>query len=161
MSKKESPGSEDKPAKKDSEASSSQQLYQQLLTCMRGTWRSLAVVPAQPGLSARLVADALVAVSGLVRGAAAKLFSAEGLELAGASKVIVDMMTHVEAGGLAIVLLDSVVRKQSGIPIAMAADASLLVVHLGLASTENAQKTVELLGRDKFIGAVTLEHERG
>jgi hypothetical protein len=156
MSRKESPGPEDKGTKKDGD-SSPQQLYQQLLTCMRGTWRSLAVVPAQPGLSARLVADALVDVSSLVRGASAKLFSGEGLELAGASKVIVDMMTHVESGGLAIVVLDNVVRKQSGIPIAMAADATLLVVHLGLASTDNAKKTVELIGADKFIGAVTLE----
>lgn len=149
-----------KDEKKNGEASASQQLYQQLLTCMRGNWHSLVVVPAQPGLSVRLVADALVDVSSLVRGASAKLFSAEGLELAGASKVIVDMTTHVEGGGLAIVSMESVVRKQSGIPIAMAADAALLVVHLGLTSMESAKQTMELIGKDKFIGAITLEQER-
>lgn len=142
------------------ESSTSQQLYQQLLTCLRGSWRSLVVVPAQPGLSVRRVADALVDVSGLVRGASAKLFSAEGLELAGAARTIVDMTTHVEQGGLAIVAMESVVRKQSGIPIAMAADAALLVVHLGLASIDSAKRTLELIGRDKFIGAITLETER-
>lgn len=150
----------DAPPKKDGEASSGpSQLHQQLLTCLKGSWHSLVVVPAQPGLSVRRVADALVDVSGLVRGSPAKLFAAEGLELAGASRVIVDMTSQVEAGGLAIVSLESVVRRQSGIPIAMAADAALLMVHLGLTSTENAKKTVALIGPEKFLGAVTLEQE--
>lgn len=159
MTRKETPPMEDKGLKKD-ESPSTQALYQQLLTCLKGSWRSLVVVPAQPGLSAKRVASALVDVAGLVRGASARLFDAEGLELAGASRLIVEMTTHVEAGGLAVVCLESVVRKPAGIPLALAADAALLVVHLGLSSTEDAKKTMALIGEEKFLGAVTLEQER-
>jgi hypothetical protein len=138
------------------DAQTKQLFYQQLLTCMRGTWHSLVVVPAEPGLSARPVAEALVEVSGLVRGNSAKLFPAEGLEISGASKIIVETMSHVENAGLAVASIDSVVEKQSGVPIVMAADAALLCVHLGLTTTENARKTIELIGRDKFIGVITI-----
>ena len=100
---------------------SSRHLYQQLLTAV-GTWHSIVVVPASPDASAADVARALVDVTNLVRDKHAKLFSTEGLELAGVSKVIVEMMNHVDGGGLAVIALDSVVSKQSGVPVALAAD---------------------------------------
>lgn len=138
-----------------------QQLYQQqLLTCLRGNWNSLAVVPAAPQVSVSAIASALVEVSHLVRGRQAKLFSAEGLEMGGVSKVIVDMIHQVDEGGLAVVTVDSVISKQAGVPVTLAADAALLVVHLGVTRTEDAKRTVELIGEDKFIGAVTLETSR-
>lgn len=139
------------------QAPASQELYQQLLTCLRGTWHSLAVVPAAPHLSGAVVANALVDVSNLVRGQQAKLFSTEGLEMAGVAKVIVDVTHHVDEGGLAVVTVDSVVARQTGIPVTLAADAALLVVHLGVTRIEDAKRTVELIGEKKFIGAVTIE----
>jgi hypothetical protein len=138
-------------------APGSQALYQQLLTCLRGDWHSLAVVPAAPQLSAAIVANALVDVSNLVRGQQARLFSTEGLEMAGVAKVIVEVTHHVDAGGLAVVTVDSVVGKQTGIPLALATDAALLVVHLGVTRIDDAKRTVELIGEKKFIGAVTIE----
>jgi len=138
-----------------------QQLYQQqLLTCLRGNWNSLAVVPAAPQVSVSAIASALVEVSHLVRGRQAKLFSAEGLEMGGVSKVIVEMIHQVDEGGLAVVTVDSVISKQAGVPVTLAADAALLVVHLGVTRTEDAKRTVELIGEGKFIGAVTLETSR-
>ena len=138
-----------------------QQLYQQqLLTCLRGNWNSLAVVPAAPQVSVGPIASALVEVSHLVRGRQARLLSAEGLEMAGVSKVIVEMIHQVDEGGLAVVTVDSVISTQSGVPVALAADAALLVVHLGLTRVEDAKRTVEMIGEAKFIGAVTLESSR-
>ena len=134
----------------------SRQLYQQLLTCV-GSWHSIVVVPACPEASAANVARALVDVANLVRDKHAKLFSTEGLELPGVSKVIVEMSNHVDGGGLAVVALDSVVSRQAGVPVALAADAALLVVHLGLARTEDARTTMAAIGEKKFIGAVTIE----
>lgn len=139
------------------QSAGARELYQQLLTCLRGSWHSLAVVPAAPQLSASVVASALVDVSNLVRGQQARLFSAEGLEMVGVSKIIVDVTHHVDDGGLAIVTVDSVVAKQTGIPMTLAADAALLVVHLGATRMEDARRTVELIGEKKFIGAVTIE----
>lgn len=134
-----------------------QQLYQQLLTCLRGEWHSMVVVPASPGSSAALVANALVDVSTLVRGKKARLFSTEGLGVNDVSKVIVDMMQHIGAGGLAVASIDSVISAQSGIPVALATDVALLVVHLGQTETVDAQRTVEIVGEKKFLGAVTIE----
>lgn len=134
-----------------------QQLYQQLLTCLRGEWHSMVVVPASPGSSAAMVANALAEVSTLVRGKKAMLFSTEGLEVNDVSRVIVDMMQHIGGGGLAIVSIDSVIGAQSGIPVTLAVDVALLVVHLGVTDTADAKRTVELVGAKKFLGAVTIE----
>ena len=136
---------------------SQQQLYQQLLSCMKGEWHSMVVVPASPGTSAATVAQALVEVSSLVRGKKAKLFATEGQDVNGVSGTIVDMMQHVATGGLAIVSIDSVLGAQSGIPATLAVDVALLVVQLGLTQTEDAKRTVEFVGAQKFLGAVTIE----
>ena len=134
-----------------------QQLYQQLLTCLRGEWHSMVVVPASPGSSAAMVANALAEVSTLVRGKKATLFSTEGLEVNDVSRIIVDMMQHIGSGGLAIVSIDSVIAAQSGIPVTLAVDVALLVVELGVTETADAKRTVELIGARKFLGAVTIE----
>jgi hypothetical protein len=128
------------PPQPPEKSQGSRELYQQLLTCLRGSWHSLAVVPAAPQLSASMVASALVDVSNLVRGQQARLFSTEGLEMAGVSKVIVDVTHHVDGGGLAVVVVDSVVAKQPGIPMTLAADAALLVVHLGATKMERSEE---------------------
>jgi hypothetical protein len=132
-------------------------LSQQLLTCLRGDWQSMVVVPASPGQSAAMVADALVEVSTLVRGRRAERFSAEGREVNDSSKVIVALMQHVGSGGLAITSIDSVLASQAGIPVALAVDVALLVVHLGLTDAQDARRTVELIGAGKFLGVVTIE----
>lgn len=137
-------------------ATQQQQLQQQLLSCMRGEWHSLVVVPGSPGTSASAVAQGLAEVSTLVRGKKAKLFSAEGLEVNDVSRIIVDMMQHIATGGLAIVSIDSVIAAQSGIPATLAVDVALLVVHLGVTPIDDAKRTVELVGPQKFLGAVTL-----
>ena len=137
-----------------------QQLYQQLLTCLRGEWHSMVVVPASPGSSASMVAHALAEVSTLVRGKKAMLFSTEGLEVNDVSRIIVDMMQHIGSGGLAIVSIDSVIGAQSGIPVTLAVDVALLVVELGVTETADAKRTVDLVGAKKFLGAVTVESGR-
>jgi hypothetical protein len=134
-----------------------QQLYQQLLTCLRGDWHSMVVVPASPGSSSSFIANALVEVSTLVRGKKARLFTTEGLGVHDVSKVIVEMMQHIGTGGLAIVTIDPLVMAQSGVPVAMAVDVALLVVQLGVTAIDDAKQTVALIGEKKFLGAVTVE----
>lgn len=134
-----------------------QELHRQLLGCLRGDWKSLAVVPASASFSSSFVAKALVEVSTLVHGTPARYFSTEDLDLESVSKIIVDMIGHVEKGGKAVVCVDSVMSGQSGVPVAISADAAVLVVHLGVTTSEDARNTLEVIGASKFIGAVTLE----
>jgi hypothetical protein len=130
---------------------------QQLLTTAKGDWTSLVVVPATPGLSGRIVAEALAEVCGLVRGKAAKLFAAEGLEVQAVSKLVVELTEHVSDGGLAVVSIDSVLSRQAGVPVLLWAERALLVVHLGVTKLDDAKKTAQLVGETKLLGAVTLE----
>ncbi len=153
-------GAEAEGAAKDRSTTTPQHVQQQLLACLRTPWSSLAVVPAQPGTTGRFVAEALADVAWLVRAKDVRVFSAEGLDVAGASKIIVDMVAHVAGGGLAVAIIDPVVARQAGVPIALAADGVLLCVHLGVTELANAKKTVELIGQDKFIGAITVDGSR-
>lgn len=144
----------------DAQPKLTQQVYQQLVGVMRGSWQSLVVVPASPSMSASAVADAMVEVARLARGAPAKLFLTEGLEKAGVSKLIVEMSQHIDSGGVAVVCVESVVSQQAGVPIALASDGALLVVHLGVTKTEDAEHTVGIIGKQKFLGAITIESMR-
>ena len=148
---------EQRAAEKSREAQALQHLQQQLLGCLRSPWQSLVLVPAQPGWSAAALGDALANAAWLVRGKEAKVFSAQGFDVAGASRIIVDIDAHVASGGLAVTVIDPVVSRQVGIPIALAADGVVLCVHLGQTTIANARKTIELIGAQKFLGAVTVE----
>lgn len=138
----------------------SQELSEQLLGCLRGDWHSLVVVPADVKSSAMAVAEALAEASNAVRARPARVFSAEKLSLGATSSLIVEVTDHVERGGIAIVAIDPLVGRPTGMPLIMAADAALLCVHLGVTTAKEAKRTVELAGQGRFIGAVTVAPER-
>jgi hypothetical protein len=124
---------------------------------LKKEWNSLAVLPAHPGGTASHIGKALAKVASLQKDSSIKLISAEGTDLAGASRLIIEMTSHVAQGGLAIVVLDSVISNPAGIPVALAADAALLCVQLGQSDIDSGKRTLELLGEAKFVGAVTFE----
>lgn len=122
---------------------------------LKTEWSSLAVLPAHANGSASAVAKGLAKVAAQHRDNAIKLITAQGADLAATSRVIIDLTQHVAHGGVAIVVLDSVLSNPAGIPIAMATDAALLCVELGVTDVSAAQKTVEIIGASRFLGAVT------
>ena len=124
---------------------------------LKREWSSLVVVPAHPGGAALAVGRGLAQVAALHKDGAVKLIAVEGADLQSASRLIIEMTAHVAAGGVAIVVLESVVGNPAGIPIALAADAALLCVRLGEADLESAERTVELIGAERIIGAVALD----
>lgn len=126
---------------------------------LKKEWSSLAVLPSHPGGSAGPIGKALARVAALQKDSSIKLISAEGTDLAGASRLIIEMTSHVAQGGLAIVVLDSVISNPAGIPVALAADAALLCVQLKQADVDTGRRTLELLGEAKFVGAVSVEAE--
>ncbi len=124
---------------------------------LKKEWSSLAVLPSHPGGSAEPIAKALARVAALQKDSSIKLIDASGTDLAGASRLIIEMTSHVAQGGLAIVVLDSVISNPAGIPVALAADAALLTVELKQADIDTGRRTLELLGEAKFVGAVSHE----
>lgn len=123
---------------------------------LRKDWNSLVVLPAHAKGSGSAIGRALAQVATLHKDSAIKLVSAEGFDLAGASRLIIDMTTHVASGGMVIVVLDSVLSNPAGIPVALAADAVLLCVQLDESDVESAKKTIEMIGESRFVGAVTV-----
>ena len=124
---------------------------------LKKEWSSLAVIPSHPGGSSGPIAKALARVASLQKDSSIKLISAEGTDLAGASRLIIEMTGHVAQGALAIIVLDSVISNPAGIPVALAADAALLCVQLNQSDVDTGRRTLELLGEGKFVGAVSFE----
>lgn len=133
-----------------------QQLWFSLLT---RKWSSLAVVPSHPGISSLFVAQALCDVGKLHRQKPVHLVNAEGVHLVDASSFIDSLGDVAARGDIALVAVDSPLENQAAIPISRSAEAALLVVPLGESTFRNAQRTVELLGRERFIGSITLKSE--
>jgi hypothetical protein len=50
--------------------------------------------------------------------------------------------------------------RSSGLPVALASDAALLSVTLGVSDFVSARRTIELLGSSRFIGSVALPSRR-
>lgn len=137
----------------------SAELQQLWFATLNRPWSSLVVVPAHPGMSSLFVARALAEVGGVHRSSPIRVISAEGIDMGGASRLIIEMTSTVAQGGLVIVAIDSVVTNPTGIPVSLAADAVLMCVALGQSDFKSARKTVELIGKDRFLGTVTLQFE--
>jgi hypothetical protein len=134
------------------------QKWQELwFACLRREWSSLVIVPAHAGGSAREVAVQLAAVAELHRGTPVKRIDAEGVELSQIAGLIVQISSHVADGGMVIVSVSSVFDNQAAIPLALAADAALLCVNYGQSDLSSAKKTLEAVGRERFIGSVNLD----
>jgi hypothetical protein len=132
-----------------------EQRWQELwFAALKHTWSSLVLIPAHAGGSALEIAKNLALVAELHRGSSIKLINAEGADLTGIAGTILQMTSHVSEGGLVIVAVSSIFDNQASIPLALAADAVLLSVTYRRTDTAAAQKTVNAIGKDRFIGAV-------
>ncbi len=118
-------------------------------------WTSLAVVPAVPGVSAESVARALVQVGGEYHGRPIELCEARGLRFDG-TRALVERVSGAHERHTLVVLLDCPLESQPALLVARAASAALLVVPLGRARRAEARKTLDSVGKARFIGAVTL-----
>ncbi|MGZ3446883.1 MAG: hypothetical protein ACXU88_14450, partial [Myxococcaceae bacterium] len=55
-----------------------------------------------------------------------------------------------------LVLIDSVIARPSGIPVALAADAVVLCLTLGKTPVAAARETLKLIGAQRFVGCITI-----
>jgi hypothetical protein len=132
--------------------------WQQIwFAAMRRPWSSMALVPARPGTSALFVAEALASVGRLQGDRPVKLLDAEKTELPAVAEVGKSLAAIVDRLELAVVATDCPLSRPSSIAIARLADAAVLMVPLGEARFSEARRVMDLVGRDRFIGAVTLE----
>src|SRR5215469_11602980 len=135
-----------------------QQLWFQL---QQREWSSLVVVPADPGNSAAGVATSLWRVGTILGNPAPKVLNAERMGPSVISELITDLSSAPDAVKAAarqriLVSIESVLSNPLGIGIAQAADAVLLCVRKGRTKVAAARTTIQLIGRERFIGSVVL-----
>jgi hypothetical protein len=136
-------------------------LWQQIwFAARRRPWSSLALVPAHPGTSALFIAEALVSVGGLHGERPVKLLDAEGAQLSDVAPMLKSLAAIVGREEIAVVAVDGPGDHAATIPIVRAADAAILVVPLGASCFRDARRAMDLVGRDRFVGAVTLALEK-
>jgi hypothetical protein len=126
----------------------------------RHRWSSLVVVPSHSGGSAAQVASTILEV-GSKQPTPIHLLDVEGLELGAAPHVVNEMLAYVEQGDRVVVLLDSVLSNPVGLEVALAAERALLCVSLGTSDFASARRTLELIGKERFLGSVTLQSSSG
>jgi hypothetical protein len=131
------------------------------LLTQKEKWSSLVVVPAQPGASGLMAARAIVEVGSQYRERSIRLIDAEGLPPGAASRLVRDMKAYVEQGGMVVVCIDSVLSNPVGVEVALSTERALLCVPLGNTQFSAARHTLELIGKARFLGSVTVQQRVG
>jgi len=125
----------------------------------RWPWASLVVVPADEGGSAAWIARSLAAVGGQLQGGAVTSLVAEALDFNSAAQAAASLSAGGPRGGSrsqVIVAIEPIVARPLAIAVARAADALLLCIEMGRTRMASARRTIELVGRERFIGSVII-----
>lgn len=126
------------------------------LSLVRASWSSMVVVPTDPGSSAKAVTQALLEMVRLDDFGPFRIVDAEGASPVSGEQLARDVAAAVAGGARAVVSVDSPVQSLGGIPLIRDADAALLVVRLGVSNFDSVQSTIDIVGRERILGAVTL-----
>jgi hypothetical protein len=122
-------------------------------------WVSLALVGSSPRAP-----EATMRVAGMLARISEELgqplvvIDARAVELRTMASIQARMRSLAARGTRAIAVLRLPMDNPITVPIAQAADASILCVFVGESRVTNAQQTIEQVGRDHFLGTVVLRH---
>lgn len=136
---------------------SSPALLQMWAGLVRCGWRSLAIVPASPEVTARDVAHGLSELARMRGVGPVSFVDATGISAADGPRVARELSSRSEAAGRAVVLVDAPVLHLGGIPVILSVDAVLLVLPLGRIDPAALRNTVDIVGRQRVLGHVALQ----
>ena len=122
----------------------------------RSNWRALAVVPANPNESALSAATALAEAGSLYQANELELIDSSNAEPRGVEALIANINAMTARNSQVIVAVDSPMANPAAIPIVRGMGAAILCVQLGVSSTAQAKQTMASIGKNLFIGSVTL-----
>ena len=154
----EAPEAEEAPPDEDANLVQSSALdWQRLwLATQRRTWHSLAVIPAGGGVATPRIARALAAVGSCHLGARIKLVDATTIRLAELGACLRGLADPKERPARVILALGSVLENPPSLAVAQAADAAILCLMLGESTLAEAERTIEEVGRARFVGSLIL-----
>ena len=126
----------------------------------RRRWRALAIVPAHPSLSSLATARRLVTAGQTLSGVRLALVDATSQDPAAGRMAVGELERHAQDGSQCIVAVSSPITKPASIGVVRAAGSALLVVPLGDTAIAFARQTIECIGREHFVGAVSTRSRR-
>ena len=131
----------------------SREIQELWFSSLRRPWHTLALVPAQHGRSLLPLAHALAAVGRFHRGAVLRVIAAEGMGLDQiADLTLGSLNSHARNEGGRILVLEPISINPFGTAIAMTSDAAILCVELGVTNLDDARRTLDQIGRERFVG---------
>jgi len=122
-------------------------------------WVSLALIGSSPRSP-----DATLRVAGMLARISEELghplvvLDARNVELRSMASIQARMRSLAARGTRAITVLQLPMYNPIAVPIAQAADASMLCVFVGESQQMSSRQTIEQIGRDRFLGTVILRH---
>jgi hypothetical protein len=147
---------------RDDDASPEDARLQKLwIAADRRKWRSLAIVPATRDLPSLDVANALAEIAWLYSGEPTVVVDLRDTGLRMVDYGLKQVEGHTKGGERVLVALSAVGQNPASIPLAAAADLVVLLVRLGETSFAAAERTIEEIGRVKFLGTLLVAKSKG
>ena len=115
-------------------------------------WSTLAIVAAHRRDGAFALAEALVSVGRLTDSGEVDLLNGQGGGLGDVAQQLAAMTAARARGAQMVVVTDPVVISPVALPLLRDADAVVLVLTLGRSQLSAAERTLDLIGRDRVIG---------
>src|SRR5262249_32414390 len=124
------------------------------LSLRRRPWRSLAVVSASKGIATLALSNTLAKMAWWYTGEPTCVFDMRDLSLRLVEYQLRDMASQLEHAKRVFIALRSTSENPTAVPLARAADAAVLCVELGKTDIKGAQKTLDEVGRERFLGTI-------
>ncbi|MCC7053618.1 MAG: hypothetical protein IT355_10135 [Gemmatimonadaceae bacterium] len=119
-------------------------------------WYSMVLVPAHAGVSVLAVSRALANAGRAYDEPSLGLIEAERVAPARVQGIVNDLRSRGTLEQRTIVAVASPLEDNSAVPIIRGCDVAVLVVPLGETSLEDARRTMAVVGRGSFLGAITV-----
>jgi hypothetical protein len=119
-------------------------------------WNSLVLVPGHEGVSVLAVARALAHAGRTYDEQAVGLIEAERVAPSRVGAIVSELRSRNSLDQRTIVAVASPLDDNSAVPIIRGCDVAVLVVPLGDTSMTAARRTLSVVGRGSFLGAITV-----
>jgi hypothetical protein len=126
------------------------------LSLLRGGWRAIVAVPADPHTSARPCVEAFADIQRFYDLGPVLVRDASGASVTAGEQAAAEVEAALGVGARAVTAVDFPLTNPSGLPLLMKADAILLVVRYGATDVGSSRVVVDLVGRERILGCVAV-----
>lgn len=130
------------------------------IATQRRPWRSLAIVPSSAAIDTLSIARTLAAIGQRHLGRKIEVLDVRTVPIHRIEETKTAVAARTRRNEFAILALDPITESASSLALAISADVALLAVLLRATSIEVAEKIIEEVGPDRFLGSFVLHAHR-